>query len=194
MCVYGLWTAALCLASFTLVLYGYGNGNLGENCNSSYSQDCELVFQARATTFTSLTWFSLFLAWEMINLRRSFFRMQPKTKHPWTQWMRDVWRNKFLFFSVCAGFFTIFPLIYIPVINKVIFLQTTISWEWGIVFVASFLFFMGVELWKWCKRIYFRRHVDKARNPEMDIQERVFSRYTSTLTSRTESVEKQLPV
>jgi P-type Na+/K+ transporter len=33
--VYGLWMAALCLSSFSLVAYGFGNGDLGENCNDS---------------------------------------------------------------------------------------------------------------------------------------------------------------
>ncbi|CDM32435.1 Probable transposable element [Penicillium roqueforti FM164] len=36
----------------------------------------------------------------MVNMRRSFFRMQPKSKKYFTQWMYDVWRNKFLFWSI----------------------------------------------------------------------------------------------
>merc|ERR1712014_273357 len=35
MLVYGIWTAALCLAAFALVLFAFGNGNLGENCNEA---------------------------------------------------------------------------------------------------------------------------------------------------------------
>jgi P-type Na+/K+ transporter len=31
--VYGLWMSALCLSSFSLVAYGFGDGNLGVNCN-----------------------------------------------------------------------------------------------------------------------------------------------------------------
>lgn len=74
MLVYGLWMSALCLASFVLVLYGFDGGDLGSGCNNSWNDSCESVFRARATTFTCLTWFALFLAWEMIDLRRSFFR------------------------------------------------------------------------------------------------------------------------
>ena len=107
--------SALCLSSFLLVLYGFGDGNLGEGCNTSYSEQCDTVFRARATTFVSLTWFALFLAWEMVNTRRSFFRMQPKSKKYLTQWMYDVWRNPFLFWAIIAGFVTIFPTLYIPV-------------------------------------------------------------------------------
>lgn len=167
MVVYGLWISALCLGSFVLVLYGFGDGSLGENCNDSYRNAageavCDTVFRARATTFACLTWFALFLAWEMVNTRRSFFRMQPKSKKYFTQWAHDVWRNKFLFWAIIAGFVTIFPTLYIPVINHDVFRHQGISWEWGVVFVAAALFFAGVEAWKWAKRIFFRRRAAKA--------------------------------
>merc|ERR1719282_2091742 len=99
-----------------LVLYGFGNGNLGENCNENL-EGCETVFRARATCFATLTWFSLFLAWEVIDMRRSFFRMQPDSKKYFTQWFWDIWRNKFLFSAVIFGLVMMFPLLYIPVIN-----------------------------------------------------------------------------
>ncbi|KAB8223375.1 hypothetical protein BDV33DRAFT_228522 [Aspergillus novoparasiticus] len=155
--VYGLWTAALCLSAFSIRMWGFGDGNLARGCNREWSEECDLVFRARATTFVCLTWFALFLAWEMVNMRRSFFRMQPKSKRYFTQWMYDVWRNPFLFWSIMAGFVTTFPILYIPVINKIVFKHTGISWEWGIVFVEAILFFMGVEAWKWAKRVFFRR-------------------------------------
>lgn len=161
MLVYGLWTAALCLSSFVLVLYGFGDGNLGRNCNDVYTEDCDTVFRARATCFTCLTWFALFLAWEMVNFRRSFFRMQPGSKRYFTQWMFDVWRNQFLFWAIIAGFLTIFLTLYIPVINHVVFKHEGITWEWGIVIIETMLFFLGIESWKWCKRIYFRRKQGK---------------------------------
>lgn len=156
MVVYGLWTAALCLGAFSLVLDGFNDGYIGTGCNASYD-DCDLVFRARGTAFACLTWFSLFLAWEMLHMRRSFFRMQPKSRRYLTQWMMDVWRNKFLFWSVVAGFVTMFPLLYIPVINHDVFLHEGISWEWGVVFIAAGLHFAGIETWKWGKRVFFRR-------------------------------------
>lgn len=159
--VYGLWTAALCLTSFSLMVWGFGDGNLGSRCNRDYSEECDLVFRARATTFVCLTWFALFLAWEMVNMRRSFFRMQPKSKKYFTQWMYDVWRNQFLFWSIVAGFVTTFPILYIPVINHVVFKHTGISWEWAIVFIEALLFFLGVEAWKWAKRVFFRWRAKK---------------------------------
>ncbi|TEY84006.1 hypothetical protein BOTCAL_0023g00270 [Botryotinia calthae] len=162
MLVYGLWMAALCLSAFSLVLFGWGNGDLGFECNDRYSDQCDTVFRARATTFVCLTWFSLFLAWEMINMRRSFFRMQPGSKKYFTQWIHDIWANKLLFWAIVAGFVTVFPTLYIPVINRKVFKHEGISWEWGIVFVESFLFFLGIESWKWVKRVYFRIQAKKA--------------------------------
>jgi magnesium-transporting ATPase (P-type) len=161
MLVYGFWMAALCLSSFSLVLYAWGDGNLGLNCNDSYSEQCDTVFRARATTFVSLTWFSLFLAWELIHLRRSFFNMQPGSKRYFTQWMRDVWRNQFLFWSVIFGYVSIFVILYVPVINHDVFKHTGITWEWGIVIVEGLLFFGGIEAWKWAKRAYLRRQAKK---------------------------------
>merc|ERR1712093_191627 len=177
MLVYGLWMAALCLSSFTVVLYGFGNGDLARNCNDKYSQECDTVFRARATTFVCLTWFALFLAWEMVNMRRSFFRMQPKSTKYFTQWAIDVWRNKFLFWAVIAGFVTIFPTLYIPVINHKAFKHTGISWEWGIVFIEAILFLAGVEAWKWAKRVYFRRQERKRGGKHDDLEKKAFAAY-----------------
>jgi Na+-exporting ATPase len=71
--------------------------------------------------------------------------------------MFDVWRNKFLFWAILAGFILVFPVVYIPVINHDVFKQSGISWEWGIVGIETVLFFAGVESWKWVKRIILRR-------------------------------------
>jgi potassium/sodium efflux P-type ATPase len=170
MLVYGLWMATLCLSAFSLVIWGFGDGNLGTNCNNAYSPDCDLVYRARATTFVCLTWFALFLAWEMVSMRRSFFRMQPGSKRYFTQWAHDVWRNKFLFWAIMAGFITIFPTLYIPTINHKVFKHHGISWEWGITFIEAFLFFLGIETWKWCKRIYLRRSGGSTVRSEEDVE------------------------
>lgn len=66
MLVYGTVMAGLCLGAFSLVLFGWGDGQLGDGtCNESLSEGvCRTVFRARCTTFVCLTWFSLFLAWQ----------------------------------------------------------------------------------------------------------------------------------
>jgi potassium/sodium efflux P-type ATPase len=174
---YGLWMSSLCLSSFLLVVYGFGDGNLESECNERYSKECDTVYRARTTTFVSLTWFALFLAWEMINPRRSFFRMQPDSKKYFTQWCYDVWRNKFLFWAVIAGFVTIFPTIYIPVLNHDVFKHAPITWEWGIVFVEATLFFAGCETWKWAKRIFFRRRDRRLGITAEDLEKRAFSEF-----------------
>lgn len=194
MMVYGLWITLLCLTSFVLVVFGFGDGNLGDRCNEKYSESCNLVFRARATTFACLTWFALFLAWEMVDTRRSFFRMQPGSKRYFTQWMYDVWRNQFLFWAIIAGFVTLFPLIYIPTLNTYVFKHMPITWEWGIVFIAAGLFFAGVEGWKFVKRIYFRRQNSKLHGKtwkDMDVEERVFGRYFSSESKSGQSVSEK---
>jgi len=191
MLLYGMWITALCLASFSLVVYGFGNGDLGQMCNDHYSESCDVVFRARATTFACLTWFALFLAWEMIDRRRSFFRMQPGSKLYFTQWMHDVWRNRFLFWAIIVGFATMFPVLYIPGLNTIVFKHIGITWEWGIVFVNSALFFTGVEAWKWAKRIYFRRRAAKIGGTafkDQDVEQRTFAQYLGPDT--TEQDEK----
>ncbi|WFC95110.1 P-type Na(+) transporter [Malassezia brasiliensis] len=159
--VYGLWMAALCLATFSLVMYGWGDGDLGLDCNNKYNDSCDNVFRARGATFAVITWFSLFLAWEVINMRRSFFRMN-NNKPIWSQWIYDTWSNKFLFACVVLGFASVFPILYIPGLNKVVFLHKGPNgWEWGIIFVCTLLFFIGVESWKFVKRVYFRHRARK---------------------------------
>ncbi|CZS89197.1 hypothetical protein WAI453_010355 [Rhynchosporium graminicola] len=179
MMVYGLWMAALCLSAFSIVLFGFGDGGLGIGCNNSIDQGCETVFKARATTFVCMTWFSLFLAWEMVNMRRSFFRMQPGSKKYFTQWAIDIWRNKFLFWSIVAGFVTVFPTLYIPVLNDRVFRHTGITWEWVVVIIETILFFFGVETWKWAKRVYFRRQAKKLNIQKGNMSQSVFARYNT---------------
>ncbi|TKY87147.1 hypothetical protein EX895_003824 [Sporisorium graminicola] len=170
--VYGLWMAVLCLATFTLVEFGWGNGELGINCNSEHSSSCDLVFRARASTFAVMTWFSLLLAWEVVDTRRSFFNM--RTDGQWyNQWFKDTWgKNKFLFICIVFGFFSVFPILYIPGLNDIVFLHSGISWEWGIIFIATGLFVGGIEAYKWGKRVYFR-HVEVDSSKLLDEEQQV---------------------
>ncbi|VUC21899.1 unnamed protein product [Clonostachys rosea] len=193
MIFYGIWLAALCLSSFLLVLFGWGKGHadIGLDCNGSIDDGCEVVFRARATTFASLTWFALFLAWEMLHMRRSFFRMQPKSTRYLTQWFVDVWRNQFLFWSIIGGIVTMFPILYIPGLSTIVFKHTGITWEWGIVFVESVLFFVGVEGWKFAKRVYFRRQASKDANGNADLETRTFGHYFTQSKSDNEDSDPE---
>ncbi|KAG9189528.1 hypothetical protein G6011_06396 [Alternaria panax] len=183
MVVYGLWITLLCLASFVLVVFGFGDGELGEGCNQTCSDQCNL--------------FVLFLAWEMIDMRRSFFHMQPGSKRYFTQWRLHVWMNQFLFEAIIISFVLLFLLIYIPVLNTVVFKHAPIDWEWGIVFIETGIFFVGIKFWKWCKRVYFRckgaKHGTRKVDKNMEIEDCVFGRYYSCDSSSTgnESVREK---
>lgn len=72
-------------------------------------------------------------------------------------WGQHLWGNKFLFLSVTVVFFVVFPTLYIPVLDHVVFMHHGISWEWAIVFVDVFIFMAGVEAYKWAKRVCARR-------------------------------------
>lgn len=189
--VYGLWMSACCLSSFIVVVYWFGNGRLGNDCNNNFSEECKLVFRARATTFACLTWFALFLAWEVVHPRRSFFNLRNSGGSIWTRWIRDAWKNRFLFWAIVIGFVTIFPTLYIPVLNHKVFKHDGITWEWGVVVVELVLFFLGAEGWKWAKRIYFRRQLSKD-DPNAakgaDLEARVFGTY---FQQRRESSQQQ---
>ncbi|KAI0151797.1 hypothetical protein GGR57DRAFT_513753 [Xylariaceae sp. FL1272] len=151
MLAYGILMGALTLASFVVVVYGAGNGNLGENCNKAYSESCDTVFRARATVFAELTWLILISAWEFKDLRRSLFRLHPNDTRRFPLFA-DLWANKVLFWAVLVGALSVFPVVYIPKLNTNVFKHTGISWEWAIAVVATVLFVAGMELWKMIKR------------------------------------------
>ncbi|KAE8224939.1 hypothetical protein CF319_g2243 [Tilletia indica] len=175
---YGFLMAGLCLANFTLVVYAWGNGELGIDCNSGLDDaaTCETVFRARSATFAVMTFGSLLLAWEVLDLRRSLFRMH-KTTTWYRQFFVDVWSNKFLFWSIIGGFLSVWPIIYIPGLNDVVFLHRPISWEWGMVFLSLLIFLIGIESYKAAKRLFLRRGrqptstvIDSGRAGEADVE------------------------
>ncbi|KAL3233785.1 Sodium/potassium exporting P-type ATPase 2 [Nakaseomyces bracarensis] len=191
MFVYGTWMAGCCMATFVTIIYGRDHGRLGLNCNRKYNDSCHDVFRGRSAAFATMTWCALILAWEVIDLRRSFFRMHPDTDSPVKQFFKDIYGNKFLFYSVIFGFVTVFPVVYIPVINKDVFLHRPIGWEWGIALAYSLAFWIGAELHKYFKRLYFRNQ-NKAVNPENDLENKAgthpFDAYSTSTTLQTEIV------
>ncbi|PWW78360.1 potassium/sodium eff [Tuber magnatum] len=140
MVVYGTIMGACSLCTFVIIIYGVGNGNLGVNCNSKYSSECDLVFRARAAVFAQLTWLILISAWEFKSIRRSMFRFDPyQTEH------------RFPFFRDAIS---VFPIVYIPGLNTGVFKHKGITWEWALSFGAVPVFVCGVEAWKFIKRKY----------------------------------------
>jgi Na+-exporting ATPase len=153
MLVYGVLMGTVTLMTFVIVVYGANGGNLGHDCNKYYSDSCEAVFRARAAVFAELTWLILVSAWEFKNIRRSMFRLNPDdtSKFPL---FKDLYESKFLFWAVALGAVSVFPTVYIPVLNTSVFKHTAITWEWGLVFGFTLVYLLGVEVWKYIKRTF----------------------------------------
>ncbi|KAI0601170.1 potassium/sodium efflux P-type ATPase [Biscogniauxia sp. FL1348] len=179
---YGAFMGSLCIAAFAAVAYGPPRDAdtriLGADgrCNDAYDDTCRRVFRARAATYATLSCLLLVTAWEVKHFTRSLFDMYPelyddgegeKEKKKKTegnrrpqqrrQWwcpsvFSTVWRNRFLFWAVVAGFLITFPVVYLPVINVRVFKHTGITWEWGVVGAAVVVYVVLVEAWKAGKR------------------------------------------
>ncbi|KAF7561950.1 hypothetical protein G7046_g2174 [Stylonectria norvegica] len=151
MIVYGCIMGACTMATFCIIIYGANGGNLGTECNQSYSESCRPVFKARAATFAELTWLILISAWEFKSLRRSIFRLNPDDNSRFPVF-KDIYSNKFLFWSVVIGGLSVFPVVYIPYLNTKFFKHTGITWEWALSVGFTVIFVLGIELWKMTKR------------------------------------------
>ncbi|KAJ4110629.1 potassium/sodium eff [Fusarium equiseti] len=151
MIVYGIIMGACTMCTFVIIIYGANGGNLGEECNQRYSEACIPVFKARAATFAELTWLILISAWEFKSLRRSVFRLNPDDDSRFPVF-KDIYANRFLFWSVIIGGLSVFPVVYIPVLNHKFFKHTGITWEWALSVGFTIVFVAGIELWKLTKR------------------------------------------
>ncbi|KAJ6787024.1 hypothetical protein PWT90_09208 [Aphanocladium album] len=160
MVVYGIMMGACTMCTFVIIIYGRYSGNLGENCNTAYSEACKPVFRARAATFAELTWLILISAWEFKSLRRSMFSLNPDSdsKFPF---FKDVYSNRFLFWSVICGALSVIPVVYIPQLNTKFFKHDAISWEWALSIGFTIVFVAGIEGWKFIKR-HFHLLEDRA--------------------------------
>ncbi|KAM0501921.1 hypothetical protein ACHAP8_004217 [Fusarium lateritium] len=186
--VYGILMLISILGSSVVVLYGFNSQGLGHDCNSTYSKSCETVFSARSTAFATMTWDFLLFAWQLVDFRRSFFAEIFEKGGSFKAWGKRLWKNPFLFWSVTLSFVLIPPTLYIPVINRVVFMHSPIDWEWGVIFIAVGVFFAGAESYKWAKRVYFRQTVAKEfRKDISDVELYVFGRYMDDSGSSSES-------
>ncbi|KAL4981066.1 hypothetical protein BDW66DRAFT_123851 [Aspergillus desertorum] len=152
--VYGSFMGCLCLVAFASVIYGAGEGTagMGYDCNEGWNSTCGTVFEARATTYATLTFLLLVTAWEVKHFSRSLFNLDPDRYRGKLSIFHSIWRNQFLFWAVMAGFAIAFPVIYLPAVNRVVFKHQGISWHWGIVFGCVVVYLALVESWKAIKR------------------------------------------
>ncbi|KAI0811870.1 hypothetical protein GGR55DRAFT_91712 [Xylaria sp. FL0064] len=158
---YGIFMGALCIFASAFVSYGPKQWVVSlshsEDCNQEFTEMCDAVYRARATTFATLSFLLLVTAWEVKHFIRSLFNMYPEQFGGPLSVVRTVLRNRFLFWAVVAGFVVTFPVIYIPVINRTVFKHEAISWEWGVVAAAVIVYIALVEAWKAGKRRLLRK-------------------------------------
>ena len=147
-CLYGTLMGSFSLACFSIVIWGEGDGTIGDDCNSGSSMDepeCDNVARARGATFVLLNTMLLLHA---LNCR-----------HPTRSTISQAIQlpNFKLYLSIFGGICIGIPLLYIPTISDKMLKHTGISWEWGLVVGFVLLFMACSELFKYCRRAYFRR-------------------------------------
>jgi Na+-exporting ATPase len=116
---YGFSIGVICLANFIVVLYGYGTGNLGEDCNGHYNDTCDEVYRARGALFATLTVIVLLHGFTCRDLRNSTWSLKA-LKGP---------KNIYLFWSTLFGFILLIVALYVPVLNTEVFRHKPIDWE-----------------------------------------------------------------
>ncbi|KAJ1966335.1 hypothetical protein IWQ62_002452, partial [Dispira parvispora] len=151
---YGSAMGIICLLNFVLVVWGFGDGNLGMECNERYSDSCDTVFRARGAIFTTMTYMLLLHAYNCKDVRKPIW---------WGWWQKGergfserFLSNKYLLYSVTGGNLIVFPILYIPTFNTEIFKHKPITWEWAIVGVSILVFFVFSELYKLAKRRFMK--------------------------------------
>ena len=195
MIVYGILQGTLCLMTFIFIVYGPGEDGLGEDCNRSYSDSCDVVFRARAAVFAELTWLILISAWEFKSLRRSMFALDPENTTRSFPFFHDIWENQFLFWSVVLGALSVFPAVYIPGLNKDVFKHNSISWEWAPALVCVIMFVVGMEAWKITKKHmgWFQDELttasrsSRSRTDQLSLRQGFFSMARSLTWSKSEN-------
>lgn len=151
--MYGTFMGSLCLCAFMLVNYAAPGGwyTMVNGCNDANTHGCDDVYRARATTFATLSFLLLVTAWEVKHFHRSLFAMDERWTGPFSVF-KTIYHNRFLFWSVVAGFVITFPVIYIPTLNSEVFKHKGLTWEWGVVAGCVVMYIALIESWKAIKR------------------------------------------
>ncbi|CCW69410.1 unnamed protein product, partial [Phytomonas sp. Hart1] len=142
-CIYGLWLGLASLLGFVVILYSFGDGPAGHDCNKTTGTvECLPIWQARCTAF-GILYFGLFIhAYTARHPRLSVFRMK---------WLDNMW----IFGSVVLGTLLFVPIVYVDVIAHNIFVHHMITWHWAVLAIALISFLFLCELYKIIKNIFF---------------------------------------
>lgn len=145
--IYGIILGGLTFGGYLVVIFGFGDGELGTHCNkTSGEHTCHLVWTARTTAFATLNTLLLFHGYVCRDPRQSVFA-------------RSWLSNKVLLWSLIVGFALLMPVIYIPGVARTLFRHAYISWEWVIVLVCIVLHLLLTDLYKFVKRqLYGENH------------------------------------
>ena len=137
---YGFFMGAIAIANFAAVMWGYFDGYLGVRCNENLDRDlCGHTGRARGAVFASFLFVLLIHAFVCKHPQQSILRM-------------NLLENKALLWSVLVLAASVFPVVFIPVINDKVFLLFPIKWEWGMVFASMLVFLVVTELYKLLRR------------------------------------------
>ncbi|KAG0309707.1 Na+ ATPase [Dissophora globulifera] len=154
--IYGLFMGALSFVNYCIVVFALNNGNLGSDCNGHYTESCDGVFRARATSYATLT---LLILVHTINCRAL-------RESGWTRKnLVTLKYNKMLWMSIVVGALSVIPIIYIPGLNHNVFKHSGLTYEWTFVFAAVIIFIGYAELYK-----FIKRHTMKPLWPQADAE------------------------
>ena len=149
--LYGTVMGAFALSIFTIVIWGEGDGEIGDDCNKGSGiaddtdESCDNVGRARGATFILL---NTLLLIHSLNCRHE---TASTTLHA----IRTP--NLVLMGAIVVGIVLAVPLLYIPVISDELMKHKGITWEWGLVVGFVFLFILFSEVFMFIRRILQRR-------------------------------------
>ncbi|KAI8647385.1 potassium/sodium efflux P-type ATPase [Parasitella parasitica] len=149
-CYYGVMMGLICMANYAIVIYGYGDGSLGVNCNLSFNSNefrdtCVDVYRARGALFVTMTVLLLLHAQTCRDL----------VNPTWTWKNLAGEQNYYMYYSWVFGFGIMFIVLYVPVVNTEVFKHLPITWEWGMVAASVIVYIILAESYKLFKRKFF---------------------------------------
>ncbi|KAF9429229.1 Na+ ATPase [Entomortierella beljakovae] len=180
--VYGLVMGALSFAAFTIVVFGFNDGEFGSECNSHWSESCEGVFRARATSYTCMTYLILAHAINCRSLRERGWSMEN---------LKTLKENTMLWMSIVVGALLVFPVVYIPGFNHDVFKHSPMTYEWGLVAAALVIFILFAEVYKKIKiRLMKPLGMEANSQVEMDRMRTYMTQFTQGDSAIDEKGEK----
>lgn len=181
---YGILIAGISLANFSVVIYGWYDGQLGVGCNNGFNDSCIPVFSARSACFASLLWNLMLHGLVCKHPTRSVFQMKlldnklllacvvALSLTAFVGFPSIITPNTHIFNISFATVRTIRPghqsgLLFFPriryrhtcteIIVQDVFFVSNMTWEYAPVVSGVIVFFVFTELWKLFRRAVLKR-------------------------------------